>query len=144
MPPEAQIHKSVVVPGTALDTRKVCEQILSRIREYNYSQNDIFAIHLALEEAFINAVKHGNKMDPSKNIKIEYTIMPDKVDISITDQGRGFDTEKLPDPRLDENLYKTNGRGLFLIRSYMTKTEFNKTGNRIRMIKYKDTKSGSN
>jgi serine/threonine-protein kinase RsbW len=141
MPSEAQIHKSVVVPGTASATRKVCEQILSEVRTYEYSQNDIFAIHLALEEAFINAIKHGNKMDPSKEIKVEYTIMPEKVDISITDEGSGFDTKIAPDPRAGDNLYKINGRGLFLIRSYMNFVGFNEAGNCIHLIKYKDGKS---
>ena len=144
MPPEAHIHKSVVVPGTAQDTRKVCEQILSLIRDYKYSEDDIFAIHLALEEALINAVKHGNNMNPDKEVKVEYTIMPDKIDVSVTDQGRGFNSERVPDPRLDENLYKTNGRGLFLIRSYMDRIEFNEAGNCIRMIRHKGSRSGYN
>jgi serine/threonine-protein kinase RsbW len=141
MAPEAQIRKSVVVAGTASATREVCQEILSRARTYNYSQNDIFAIHLALEEAFTNAIKHGNKMDPNKEIKVEYSIMADKVDVSITDEGSGFNSGKLPDPRVGENLYKINGRGLFLIRSYMNEVDFNEAGNRIHMIKYKDDKS---
>jgi serine/threonine-protein kinase RsbW len=141
MPPEAQIRKSVAVAGTASATREVCQEILSQVRTYNYSQNDIFAIHLALEEAFTNAIKHGNKMDPSKEIKVEYAIMPDKVDISITDEGNGFNSGKLPDPRIGDNLYKINGRGLFLIHSYMNEVDFNEAGNRIHMIKYKDDKS---
>ncbi len=140
MPSEAQISKSVVVPGTAAATRRVSEEILSQVRIYEYSQNDIFAIHLALEEAFINAIKHGNKMDPNREIKVEYVIMPDKVDISITDGGCGFNSDRVPDPRVGDNLYKTQGRGLFLIRSYMSEVGFNKAGNCIHMVRYKDNK----
>jgi serine/threonine-protein kinase RsbW len=140
MPSEAQIRQSVVVPGTASAVRSVCEQILSKAHTYKYTGNDIFAIHLALEEAFLNAIKHGNKMDPSKEVKIEYSVTADKVDISIMDQGRGFDADNVPDPRIGDNIYKTSGRGLFLMRSYMNVVEFNKAGNCVHMVKYKDGK----
>jgi len=140
MPSEAQIRQSVVVPGTASAVRRICKQILSKARTYKYSRNDIFAIHLALEEAFINAIKHGNKMDPSKEVKIEYFVTADKVDISIMDQGRGFNADNIPDPRVGDNIYKTSGRGLFLMRSYMNVVEFNKAGNCVHMVKYKNGK----
>jgi serine/threonine-protein kinase RsbW len=142
MPSEAQIRRSIVVPGTASAVRRVCEQILSQARKYKYSRNDIFAVHLALEEAFINAIRHGNKMDPDKEVKVEYFVTADKVDVLIMDQGRGFDVERVPDPRVGDNLYKTSGRGLLLMRSYMNVVEFNKTGNCVHMVKYKDGKGG--
>jgi serine/threonine-protein kinase RsbW len=140
MPPEAQIRQSVAVPGTASAVRRVCEQIVSKAREYKYSRDDTFAIRLALEEAFINAIKHGNKMDPAKKIKIDYTVSADKVDISITDQGGGFDSQTVPDPRLGENLYKTTGRGLLLMRSYMDVVEYNDAGNCVHMVRRRENK----
>jgi serine/threonine-protein kinase RsbW len=139
MPPEAQIRQSVAVPGTTSAVRRVCEQIISKAREYEYSRDDIFAVRLALEEAFLNAIKHGNKMDPAKEIKIEYTVSADKVDISITDQGGGFDSQSVPDPRLGENLYKTSGRGLLLMRSFMNTVEFNEAGNRVHMVRRRNS-----
>jgi serine/threonine-protein kinase RsbW len=117
---------------------KICKWILAQLKANNFSQEDIFAVHLALEEAFINAVRHGNKMDPGKQIKIDYSVDLDKIEISMTDQGDGFDPKAVPDPRVGENLYKPEGRGLLLIRAYMDVVEFNERGNRVRMVRYKD------
>jgi serine/threonine-protein kinase RsbW len=91
-----------------------------------------------LEEAFINAVRHGNKMDPAKGIKIDYSVALDKVEVAVTDEGSGFDPKAVPDPRYGENLYKPEGRGLFLMRSYMDEIGFNENGNSVSMVKYKE------
>ena len=132
------ISRSMVVENTLSAIVGVCRWILSELEANNFSQEDIFAVHLALEEAFVNAVKHGNKMDPDKEIKIDYSVDLDKVEISMTDEGDGFDPEAVPDPRCGENLYKTDGRGLLLIRSYMDVVEFNKRGNSVHMVRYKE------
>ena len=76
-------------------------------------------------------------MDSDKEIKIDYLVGLDRVEITLTDEGQGFDPAEIPDPRCSENLYKTGGRGLFLIRSYMDKVEFNRRGNSVHMVKYK-------
>ena len=94
-------------------------------------------VHLALEEAFLNAAQHGNKLDPTKKVKIDYALTAEEIEISITDQGGGFNPNSVPDPRSDENLYKPDGRGLLLIQSYMDTVEFNESGNRVRMVKQK-------
>jgi len=132
------ISRSMVVENTPSAIVGVCRWILSELEANNFSQEDIFAVHLALEEAFVNAVKHGNKMDPDKEIKIDYSVDLDKVEISMTDEGDGFEPEAVPDPRCGENLYKTDGRGLLLIRSYMDVVEFNKRGNSVHMVRYKE------
>ena len=131
------ISGSVSVESRSAAIIKVCKQLLSEIEANNYSAEEIFSVHLALEEAFINAVKHGNKMDSSKAVKIDYVISPEKVEITMTDEGHGFDPKSIPDPRVGENLYKTEGRGLLLINSYMDEVNFNETGNRVHMVKYK-------
>ena len=76
----------------------MCGKILSQLQRNCFSQDDIFAVHLAVEEAFINAIRHGNKMDPTKKVKIEYLVSSDKVEIFMTDQGEGFNPEAVPDP----------------------------------------------
>ncbi len=113
-----------------------CRGILAELKVNNFSEDDIFAVRLALSEAFLNAVKHGNKRDPAKEIKIDYSVNPDEIKISMTDEGNGFDPDCVPDPRCDENLYKDEGRGLLLMRSYMDVVEFNEQGNRVRMVRY--------
>ncbi|MHC4309639.1 MAG: ATP-binding protein [Planctomycetota bacterium] len=112
--------------------------MLTELKAKSFSEEDIFAVHLALEEAFINAVRHGNKMDPAKGIKIDYSVALDKVEVAVTDEGSGFDPKAVPDPRYGENLYKPEGRGLFLMRSYMDEIGFNENGNSVSMVKYKE------
>ena len=131
------ISGSVSVESSSTAIIEVCKQLLAEIEASNYSTEEIFAVHLALEEAFINAIKHGNRMESSKAVQIDYVIGPDKVEITMTDEGRGFDPRTVPDPRVGENLYKTEGRGLLLINSYMDEVNFNETGNRVHMVKYK-------
>lgn len=119
----------------------VCEAILSEVRENKYDSKSLFAIHLALEEAIVNALKHGNKFDSSKKVDVSYHITESKCDISVTDEGCGFDPDSLPDPRAEENLYKPSGRGVLLIRSYMDVVEFNKIGNSVHMVKLNKSQS---
>lgn len=135
---EAENSYSVVVGGVASAITGVHQEMLSKLEACDFSQDDIFAIHLALEEAFLNAIKHGNKMDPTKEIKIDYSIDSKKIEICLADEGDGFDPNIIPDPRYGDNLYKTEGRGLFLMRSYMDVVEFNDRGNSVRMIRYKE------
>jgi serine/threonine-protein kinase RsbW len=135
---EKPVSCSTVVASTSSAISYLRENFLSNLRDYNYGESDIFAVHLALEEAFINAVKHGNKMDSFRGVKIDYLVEADKVTVSVTDEGDGFDPESVPDPRYGENLYKPEGRGLFLMCSYMDVVEFNERGNSVCMVKYKE------
>jgi len=141
MASKTAITHSTVVRSTSSAIAGVCKSLISKLEYNDFSEKDIFAVHLALEEAFINAVKHGNKMDQEKDIKIDYSVSLDKVEIFMTDEGNGFDPKAVPDPRCGENLYKTDGRGLFLMHSYMDVVEFNERGNRVRMVKYRKRKA---
>jgi len=135
------ISRSVVVASTPSAVVDVFDQIQPGLQANGFSEEDIFAIHLSLEEAFANAVKHGNKMEPSKAIKVDYSIEPDKIEISMTDEGEGFDPEVIPDPRYGDNLYKPAGRGMLLMRSFMDVLEYNKKGNSLRMIRYREKRN---
>ena len=130
--------RSMIITSTASAITGVCKWVLSNLESNNFTQMDIFAVHLSLEEAFINAVKHGNKMDPTKEVRIDYSVSADKVEVSMTDEGLGFDPSAVPDPRCGENVYKTEGRGLLLMNAYMDEVEYNETGNSVRMVRYKD------
>ena len=128
----------MIVESTPSALNDPCRQILSAMEEKGFSKEDVFAVHLALEEAFLNAVKHGNKMDPSKTVTINYGIDREKVEISIQDEGGGFNPQNVPDPRVGENLYRPEGRGLLLMNAYMHVFEYNERGNGVHMIRYKD------
>jgi serine/threonine-protein kinase RsbW len=132
------VNRSMAVESTSSAITGVYNRILYELKTNNFSKEDIFAVHLALEEAFINAITNGNKIDPNKEVKIAYSIGLDKIEISMTDEGEGFNPSVVPDPRYGENLYKTEGRGLLLMHSYMDVVEYNKRGNSVRMVKYKE------
>ncbi len=133
----------MVVSSTPAAIADVYKLILPGLQANNFSEDDTFAVHLALEEAFINAVKHGNKMKPSKAVRIDYAVESDKIEISMTDEGEGFDPEVIPDPRYGDNLYKPAGRGMLLMRSFMDVVEYSKQGNNVRMIRYKEKRHPS-
>ncbi len=132
---------SIAVESRLSVTDQICKQILSELEGNGFSQDDIFAVHLAVGEAFLNAVKHGNKMDSAKKVKIDYSVGSDRFEVSITDEGDGFDPESVPDPRVGENLYMPEGRGLLLMRSYMDVVKFNERGNSVYMARFKEKPS---
>jgi serine/threonine-protein kinase RsbW len=138
MASDAPIQYSVVVESRPSALAGLCRKILKGMQQWGFTQDDEFAVHLAVEEAFLNAVKHGNKMDPHKTVTVEYRIDGEKVDLRLTDQGEGFDPRAVPDPREGENLYRPEGRGLLLISAYMHIVEYNERGNGVHMIRYKD------
>jgi serine/threonine-protein kinase RsbW len=135
--PDIPINRTLKVASRTSASGEIWKILFAQLQASGFGQEEIFAIHLAFEEAFVNAAKHGNQLDVQKLVTIDYSISPDKVEISITDQGMGFDPAKVPDPRCGENIYKTSGRGLLLIRSYMDLAEYNEPGNSLHMIKYK-------
>jgi serine/threonine-protein kinase RsbW len=79
---------------------------------------------LALREAAINAMKHGNKMDEAKPVRVTFDVRGERLEVRITDQGQGFDFGRIKDPRLPENINKTNGRGLFLMNNLVDQVRF--------------------
>jgi serine/threonine-protein kinase RsbW len=137
------ISRSVVVSSTPAAVIDIVRQIVPSLQANNFTEEDVFAVHLAIEEAFINAVKHGNKMEQSKAVKIDYSIESDKIEICMTDEGEGFDPEVIPDPRYGDNLYKPAGRGMLLMRSFMDVVEYSKQGNSVRMIRYREKRRSS-
>ncbi len=132
------INFSIVVKSRPSAVVEVCEQVLSKLEVNGFSKDDVFAVHLALEEAFLNAVKHGNKMDTSKDVRIDYSVDLDKIEIFLTDEGDGFEPSSVADPRYGEDLYKPGGRGLLLMNSYMDVVKFNERGNSLYMVRYKE------
>jgi len=126
-----------VIPSDLAETRHVQQQIMQAVHDRSYADNAVFAIKLSLEEALVNAVKHGNKLDPKKHVHVNASVSDDEVEITIEDEGPGFRREKVPDPTADENLTKCSGRGLLLMEAYMTTVEYSKRGRRIRLVKKK-------
>ena len=103
--------------------------------DLSFDAREIFGIRLALEEALVNAVKHGNRLDPLKKVEIQFTVQTNRFDVQITDEGPGYIPEKVPDCKADENLTRPGGRGLFLMRHYMTEVLVRPPGNQLVMSK---------
>lgn len=111
------------------------EGLLREVARHGYSDTVAFAIKLALQEGLNNAIRHGNRCDPRKTVEIDFQVDKEQTSITITDQGRGFDPRKVPDPTTDENLQKPCGRGIMLMRAYMDEVRYNRRGNQIHMVK---------
>lgn len=128
------------VCSVALESKRdavadVYKSIQSCMKTHHFTDDEIFGVHLAFEEAFINAVEHGNKGDHTKKVTIKYQIDYEKIDIRVADEGKGFKPQTVPDPREEDNLYKANGRGVWLMKAYMDIVEYNEKGNEVHMVK---------
>ena len=123
----------IVIPSDPGEARGVQEQIEQLLVERQASDRDIFCIKLALEEALVNAIKHGNQMDRAKKVRIRYHVLSDRFECSISDEGPGFDPGEVPDPTAPENLERPCGRGLMLMRHYMSAVAYNDRGNSVSM-----------
>jgi serine/threonine-protein kinase RsbW len=100
-----------------------------------YTKYAIFGMTLAMEEALLNAIKHGNQGDPTKQVRVRHRATLERVVVQVEDDGLGFDPDKVPDPLTEENLERPSGRGLLLMRSYMTWIRINRRGNLVTLCK---------
>ncbi len=130
---------NVTIPSEYTAGREVQHKIMDAVSGHGFGEQATFAIKLALEEALINAIKHGNKLDPKKKVVIAAKVDGRQCEIEIEDQGPGFTRSDVPDPTLEENLDKCSGRGILLIEAYMTKAKWDKGGRRLKMSKKNET-----
>jgi serine/threonine-protein kinase RsbW len=117
----------------------VIEALVAEMAAAGFPPKDLFAVRLALEEALVNAVKHGNQGDPSKEVQLRYHLTTEQLLVEVEDEGQGFDPREVPDPLDPENLERTCGRGLFLMRTYMTWVRYSERGNCVTMCKARTT-----
>ena len=113
----------------------VLHYLIERVARLGVIKPDRSNLFIALDEAFVNAVKHGNKNDPAKLVRITADLSPQEARFTIEDEGEGFDPATIPDPLDPANLFKTSGRGVLLIYNIMDKVEYNERGNRLTMVK---------
>jgi serine/threonine-protein kinase RsbW len=102
------------------------------------SEDAAFGIDMAVREAVTNAVLHGNRQDDNKTVDIVLKSSPDAVEISVHDQGPGFNPEEVPDPTANENILKASGRGIFFMRTFMDEVDWlirPEGGTTVRMLK---------
>jgi serine/threonine-protein kinase RsbW len=102
------------------------------------TEDAAFGIDMAVREAVTNAVVHGNRQDENKTVEVTLKSSPDAVEISVHDQGTGFNPKAVPDPTADENILKASGRGIFFMRSFMDEVDWlirPEGGTTVRMLK---------
>jgi serine/threonine-protein kinase RsbW len=113
----------------------VLEYLQERVAKLGLIRPERSNLFIALDEAFVNAVKHGNKNDPSKLLKITAELSSKEASFTVEDEGEGFDIRAIPDPCDPANLFRTSGRGVLLIYNIMDEVEYNAQGNRVKMVK---------
>ena len=132
----------VVIPSTTEAGQELLDRIVGKIETLeSFSPRDAFGIRLALDEAIVNAIKHGNGFHPDKTVRVNCLIDDEVFRIEIEDQGSGFCLEDVPDPTEEENLELPCGRGIMLMRSFMSKIEYNPSGNKVLLEKRPGVKS---
>jgi serine/threonine-protein kinase RsbW len=119
----------------ASDLPRVLDPVAAAMAGLAYPRRDILGVRLALEEALANALKHGHRGDPAKAARVRYRVTANEVTAEVADEGPGFDPGRVADPRAEENLGRPCGRGLLLMRHYMTWVRFNDRGNAVTLCK---------
>ena len=132
------------IPGEADAAIALITEMIDQLRDKNWDEQDVFSIHLALEEALMNAIKHGNQRDVSKKVQVTGIVSKSQFEITVKDEGKGFVRAEVPDPTDDGNVEKTSGRGLMLMEFYMSEVKYNDTGNQIRMLKIRSEEPSTN
>jgi serine/threonine-protein kinase RsbW len=141
-PAESIWTREIDLPSQRGASRQVTDELLEQLGVHGWSPSDIFAIHLAAEEAIVNAIVHGNKLDPAKRVNVSCEVTPEVARIRITDEGDGFDPGQVPDCTADDRLEMPGGRGVMLMKSFMTRIEYNAKGNSVLLEKRHDAAAG--
>lgn len=126
------------LPSRIETVAKAANAVADFVSRSGISEEAAYGIDMAVREAVTNAVVHGNAQDEQKAVELTLKSSPDAVEISIHDQGEGFNPEEVPDPTEDENILKTSGRGIFFMRTFMDEVTWSIRpggGTTVRMLK---------
>ena len=115
------------------------EAVLREAQDLGFDEDDLHRIGMSVRECMVNAVVHGNRYNARKKVRFTVSRTPDRLVVSITDEGEGFDIASLPDPLANENLLRHSGRGLLLIQAFMDEFQLRSRepkGTEVKMVKY--------
>ena len=113
--------------------------VLDQAKALGFDEEDIHKLGIAVRECMVNAVVHGNRYNARKKVHLMVTPAADRLTVTITDQGNGFELHAVPDPLEDENILRHSGRGILLVQSFMDEFEVRKvepTGTEVKLVKY--------
>lgn len=123
------------LPSDLTLMNSVLEYLLSRVAKLGMIEVEQSNLFVALDEAFVNAVKHGNRNDPEKLLRVTSELSEHEAIFTVEDEGDGFNVSEIPDPTDVANLFKSTGRGVLLIYNIMDEVEYSERGNRLKMVK---------
>ncbi|MCE2753493.1 MAG: ATP-binding protein [Pirellula sp.] len=124
-----------VIPSELDAGHASIEELMSALEAAGWEGRDVFHIQMAIEEAVVNAIEHGNKKNPAKEVHVVFLVDHDFAEMTVTDQGDGFDHENVADPTEEDRLDQPRGRGVLLIRELMSQAQYNVKGNSVWMRK---------
>jgi serine/threonine-protein kinase RsbW len=117
------------------EIRRAEQELLAAVARAKFPEASAFAVRLALEEAVYNAFRHGHKHLPQdERVRLSWCVSPEEIRITVEDRGPGFRPEHLPDPTSSERIELPHGRGVMLMKAYMSRVEYNDKGNAVTMI----------
>ena len=128
----------ILLPSTIESVEKAAAEAAAFARAAGLGDEALFGIDMAVREAVANAIKHGNKLDETKNIELTFSNSPESFEITVRDFGTGFAVDEVADCTREENLLKASGRGILFMRSFMDEVEFREApggGTVVRMAK---------
>ena len=138
-------RKEFHIPSDLSLIQSTTNDVLSFLKPLDLAEGVVFDIRLCLEEALINAMKYGNRLDPKVPVELVIEYSKDEVRLLIEDKGEGFDPKALLNCTEGDNLLRQSGRGVYLIHQLMDRVKYNSRGNRLLMVKFvrKENKSGT-
>lgn len=120
--------------------------VLEAASRAGFEEEDLHKLGMAVREAMVNAVVHGNRYNARKKVHLAIEIEINRVVVRITDEGEGFEPEALPDPLAEENLLRQSGRGLLLIQAFVDEFQMQKApplGTEVTLVKYRGQEAGT-
>ena len=121
----------IEIPSLLENIRMIESFIDNAKEEYQFDDGIYGNIMIAVTESVNNAIRHGNKLDPNKNVKLSLELNESQITFFIEDEGNGFDYNNLPDPTAPENIEKPGGRGIFLMRHLADEVNFKEQGKQV-------------
>lgn len=123
------------IPSETGAGQRVLEDVLVQLAAQQWSEHEVHGVHLALEEALVNAIRHGNRSDCTKRVHVACKLSASKLWVQIRDEGPGFNPDDVPDCTEPDRLEVPSGRGIMLMRAFMSRVEYNACGNCVVMEK---------
>jgi serine/threonine-protein kinase RsbW len=116
---------------------RVIEEVLDEMAAVGYGERDVFGVRLSLDEAITNGLKHGNRNQPGRTVEVTWRVDAEAVLATVEDEGAGFDPLGVADPYSTEGLKRLSGRGVLLMRYFLSWLRYNERGNRVILCKYR-------